>query len=224
MTEKNFVLKSEERSVYGRAASRRLRRTQNKLPAIIYGGQKDPLLISLDYDYMNKVLSDEAFYTRVVTIKVGNRNEQVILKDIQYHPAKNKYLHLDFMRVNMKEAISVRIPLHFTNQDTCPGVKEQGGLISHIINDVEVRGLPAAIPQFIEVDMGSLHVGETVRLTDLQLPQDVEFVSSWQEGDQIPLVATVMMPKGGMEEEEIEADAESAVPDESEPEDKGPAT
>jgi large subunit ribosomal protein L25 len=192
-----FELNAEVRTDLGKGASRRLRRFAEMVPAIIYGGDKDPQPLSLIRKDLEKALENEAFYSHVLTVNIGKDKEKAILKDLQRHPAKNRVTHVDFMRINDNVALRVHVPIHFLNETTCHGVKVQGGMIQHQATDIEVQCLPAKIPSFIEVDMLTVETGQIVHLSDITLPAGVTSVALALGEDHDLAVASVIAPKGG---------------------------
>jgi large subunit ribosomal protein L25 len=202
-----FEMQAEVRTEIGKGASRRLRRFDDKIPAIIYGGGKDPQSLSLVRKDLEKALENEAFYSHVLTVNVGNQKEKAILKDLQRHPAKNRVTHVDFLRVRDDVALRVHVPIHFLNETTCHGVKMQGGIIQHQATDIEVQCLPKDIPSFIEVDMLDVHTGQIVHLSDVVLPPGVTSVALALGEDHDLAIASVIAPKGG---EDTEAGAGAA--------------
>lgn len=198
----DFVLIAETRSEQGKGASRRLRRT-GKVPAVIYGAGKEPALLSLDHNELVNQLKSEAFFSSILTVKTGSNEDQAIIKDLQRHPSKPYILHMDLQRVSATEAIRVHVPLHFMNEEKCPGVKE-GGVITHNMTEVEVSCLPKNLPEYIELDLGDLLLDHTVHMSDLKLPAGVELVELMHgEGHDQPVVG-IHMPRGVKEEEEEE--------------------
>ena len=197
----NFSLTAKVRTDAGKGASRRLRRLANELPGIVYGGTKPPLNISLMQKDLHKALEDEAFYTHIITLDVDGNPEQVVLKALQRHPAKPVLLHADFMRVDAAHTITLRVPLHFINQDKCIGVRLEGGNISHSISEVEVRCLPQNLPEFIEVDMEHVHVGTILHISDLPFPAGVESVELSHGAAHDQAVVSVTLPRGAAAEE-----------------------
>lgn len=175
MTE--FALNAEVRSDLGKGASRRLRRNVAMVPAVIYGGEKAPQSISLLAKELAKLLENDAAYSHVLSLNVAGSNESVIIKALQRHPAKGYVLHADFVRVVAGQKLTAHVPLHFINQETSVGVKQQGGEVSHVLVEVEVSCLPKDLPEFIEVDMAAVEVGQIVHLADLKLPKGVELVA-----------------------------------------------
>jgi large subunit ribosomal protein L25 len=192
-----FELIAEVRSDLGKGASRRLRRFDGRVPGIIYGGDKAAQPVSLIRKDLEKALENEAFYSHVLVVKVGNVAEKAILKDMQRHPAKNRVTHVDFLRIDDNVAIKVHVPIHFLNEDTCYGVKTQGGMIQHQATDIEVQCLPADIPTYIEVDMLEVETGQIIHLSDVTLPAGVTSVALALGEDHDLAIASVIAPKGG---------------------------
>jgi large subunit ribosomal protein L25 len=172
-----FTLNAEARSDLGKGASRRLRRNVAMVPAVIYGGDKAPQSISLLAKDFAKLLENDAAYSHVLSLNVAGSNESVVIKALQRHPAKGFVLHADFVRVIAGQKLTAHVPLHFINQETSVGVKQQGGEVSHVLAEVEVSCLPKDLPEFIEVDMAAVTVGQIVHLADLKLPKGVELVA-----------------------------------------------
>jgi large subunit ribosomal protein L25 len=205
-----FELNAEVREDMGKGASRRLRRLADQVPAIIYGGSKDPQPLTLIRKDLEKALENEAFYSHVLTINVAGTTEKAILKDLQRHPARDSVMHADFLRVDDKVAIKVHVPIHFLNEKSCHGVKVQGGMIQHQATDIEVLCLPTNIPEFIEVDMLDVKAGEIVHLSDVTLPEGVTSVALGLGEDHDLAVASVIPPKGGSDAAEAGEDGEES--------------
>lgn len=205
-----FELQAERRTDVGKGASRRLRRT-GKLPGIIYGTKRDVLPITLSHDDVAHQLEHEAFFSHILTISVGDKNEKVVLKDLQRHPHKPFLLHIDFQRIDESAKLTMRVPFHFINEDRCVGVKQGGGVVSHIMTELEISCLPKDLPEYIEVDLAEVDVGETVHLSDLELPDGVEISALLHGGDSSQSVANVIIPRVIEEEEELAAEAELAA-------------
>jgi large subunit ribosomal protein L25 len=172
-----FALNAEVRSDLGKGASRRLRRNVAMVPAVIYGGEKAPMSISLLAKELAKLLENEASFSHVLTLNVAGSNESVLIKALQRHPAKGHVLHADFVRVVAGQKLTAHVPLHFLNQESSVGVKQQAGEVSHVAVEVEVSCLPKDLPEFIEVDMAAVEIGQIVHLSDLKLPKGVELVA-----------------------------------------------
>jgi len=216
-----FEVIAEVREDMGKGSSRRLRRLADKVPAIIYGGGKDPQSLTLVRKDIEKCLENEAFYSHVLTVKVGAEAQKAILKDLQRHPAKDTVMHADFLRVDDKVAIKVNVPIHFLNEKACHGVKIEGGIIQHQETDIEVQCLPGDIPEYIEVDMLNVKTGEIVHLSEIALPEGVISMALALGEDHDLAIASVIAPKGLTEaeeeaEEEVAADEVPAVGDEEE--------
>jgi large subunit ribosomal protein L25 len=169
----SFELVAELREDQGKGASRRLRRS-GKVPAILYGGREEPRALALDHTKLIQMLDNERFYSTLLSLKVGSEKQAAVLKDLQRHPYKNQVVHIDFQRVRDDEKIRMRIPLHFVNEAGSIGVKQQGGVVSHLRNDVEVLCLPKDLPEYVEVDLQELGRGQIIHLSELKLPEGVE--------------------------------------------------
>ena len=199
-----FELHAEARIDLGKGASRRLRRLADLIPAIIYGGAKDPQPLSLIRKDVEKALENEALYSHVLTVNIGKAKEKAIIKDMQRHPAKNNITHIDFLRVDDKVALKLHVPIHFLNETACYGVKTQGGMIQHQATDIEVLCLPADIPTFIAVDMMDVEAGKIIHLSDITLPTGVTSVALALGEDHDLAVASVIAPKGGDEADDLD--------------------
>ena len=172
-----FALNAEVRSDLGKGASRRLRRNANLVPAVIYGGDKAPLSVSLLAKDLAKMLENEAAFSHVIALNLGGSVETVLIKALQRHPSKGFVVHADFLRAVADHKLTTSIPLHFVNAETSVGVKQQGGEVSHVISEVEVSCLPQNLPEFIEVDLANVEVGQIVHLSNLTVPAGVELVA-----------------------------------------------
>jgi len=197
----DFTLTAEARTDVGKGASRRLRRLGDRVPAIVYGDEKDPVNISLLHKDLVKQLENEAFYSHIITINLDDKSQEVILKDLQRHPSKSKILHADFMRVSRTKKLQTKVPLHFLNETTCIGVKQQGGSISHNMTELEISCLPQDLPEYIEVDLANVEIGHIVHISDLTLPSGVESVSLAHGSDHDLPVVTVNKPRAGGDED-----------------------
>jgi large subunit ribosomal protein L25 len=200
-----FEINAVAREDMGKGSSRRLRRLADHIPAIIYGGDKDPQPLTLIRKDVEKSLENEAFYSHVLAVNIDGTIEKAILKDLQRHPAREDVMHVDFLRVDDKVAIKVHVPIHFLNEDNCEGVKVQGGIIQHQANDVEVLCLPTDIPEYIEVDMLTVETGDIVHLSDVKLPEGVTSVALSLGEDHDLAIASVIAPKGTAASDEEEA-------------------
>lgn len=207
-----FELIGEERSGSGTSASRRLRR-EGKVPAILYGGETEPLRFALSHTDVKKHLENEAFLSHILKVTIGGHEAQAVLKAVQRDPVSSEVTHMDLLRISATREIQINVPLHFMDEDSCVGVKA-GGIITHLVLEVEVRCLPGALPEYIEVDMGPLEIGETVHLSELKLPEGVE-LNALRHGDDQALVS-IQLPRTIEEEEvdEVEGDEEEGELDE----------
>jgi large subunit ribosomal protein L25 len=182
----SFELAAEFRDGQGKGASRRLRRA-NKVPAILYGGHREPRALALDHTKLMLMLDNERFYSTIINLRVGDVSQAAVLKDVQRHPAKNAVLHVDLQRVLENEKIRITIPLHFKNEAVAPGVKK-GGVVSHLRNDVEVSCLPKDLPEFVDVDLSNVDMNQMVYLADLKMPEGVE-IPELTHGRNSPVVS-----------------------------------
>jgi len=201
----SFELVAEAREKHGKGASRRLRH-EGKVPAILYGGHSDARAITLSHQKLLIMLENERFYSTIISLKVGEEKQAAILKDVQRHPYKNAVLHIDFQRVEDNEKIRISIPLHFKGEAIAPGVKSQGGIVSHMRTEVELSCLPKDLPEFIEVDISALSLNESIHLSQLQMPAGVQLLDL-TKGD-APVVA-IHSPRA---EEPEAAAADAAAP------------
>jgi len=194
----DFILNAESRADMGKGASRRLRHA-GKVPAILYGTGKEPTPISLGHNELAHQLENEAFFSHILTIKLGGKDESVIIKDLQRHPSRPVILHADFQRVSATEKIHVHVPLHFLNEATSPGVRA-GGLVTHNIIEVEVACYPKDLPEFLEVDLGNLELDAICHLSDIKIPAGVEVVELSHGEGHDQAVASIHMPRAAKEE------------------------
>lgn len=193
-----FTLNAEARSDLGKGASRRLRRNASLVPAVIYGGEKAPVSISLVAKDFAKLLENEAAFSHVLNVTVDGKKENVLIKALQRHPSKGFVLHADFIRVIAGQKLTAHVPLHFINEATSVGVKQGGGEVLHSLNEVEVSCLPKDLPEFIEVDFAKVELDQTVHLSDIKLPKGVELVAL-AHGSDLP-VASIHLPRVRVED------------------------
>ena len=190
------------RKAQGTGASRRLRKT-GRVPGIVYG-EREPTLIDIDHNNLYHALRKESFHASVLTLELDGNKEQVLLRDFHMHPFRQQVQHIDFQRVDKNKKIHMKVPLHFLNAETCPGVKESGGIVSHVMNDLNIACLPDDLPEFIEVDLSSLSLSHSIHVSEIKLPKGVEAAGHGHFGDAV--VATVQIPRGA-----VEAEAEAAA-------------
>lgn len=205
-----FTLDAEVRTDLGKGASRRLRHA-NKVPAILYGEGQDPVSLTLAHNKVFRAQQEEAFYSHVLTLNVDGKPVECLIKDMQRHPFKQIIMHMDFMRIDATHAVHVNAPVHFVNEEVA---EKKGGKIAHQLNEIAVSCLPADIPEFIEVDVSGLEVGQTLHLSDITLPKGVtsDELAKGESHDQA--VATLNAPKGSSDEDDSEAAAEEPATEE----------
>ncbi|MGB5578994.1 MAG: 50S ribosomal protein L25/general stress protein Ctc [Woeseia sp.] len=207
----DFDLIAEFRQDQGKGASRRLR-LQGKVPAIIYGGGRDPRALSFDHNKLLRQMDNESFYSSVLNVKVGDNSQAAIVKDVQRHPAKRQVLHIDLQRILENEEIRMNVPLHFLGEDVAPGIKA-GGSVSKLMTEVEITCLPRNLPEYIEVDISGLEIDDMLHISDIKIPEGVELVElSHGEGHDQPIVAIHVIKVVEVEEPTDEEETPAAVP------------
>ncbi len=209
-----FELGAEFRNDEGKGASRRLRKTGN-VPAILYGGKREPRMLSLNQEKLITLIDNEKFYSSIINLKVGDVTQAAIVKDLQMHPAKNQVLHVDLQRVLETEKIRIRLPIHFHGEAASPGVKTQGGVVSHRLADIEVQCLPKDLPDSLDLDLSQMSLNESKSLSDIALPEGVAITSLVQGKDQV--VVSIHSPRAQEPEAAVEgaavgAEAAAAAP------------
>lgn len=227
---KVYKVPAEVREDVGKGASRRLRHA-NKVPAVVYGANRDPVALTLEHDFILHAVEDEAFHSSVLELKVGDdRRQKVILRDLQRHPHKLRVLHVDFQRVKEDAEIRLSVPLHFLNEEQSPAGKKGGVVISHQITEIEITALPKDLPEFIAVDLVGLEPGESVMMSEIQLPEGVSITAlEAEEAFDAAVVTAIFVRKsqgtGALAEEADAALAEGVEPEAvdsvDEPEDEG---
>jgi large subunit ribosomal protein L25 len=203
-------ISARKREAQGTGASRRLRRL-GRVPGIVYGGDKEAITIELDHKALYQSLRNEKFHASILTLALDGTKEQVLLRAVNMHPFKAQVQHIDFQRVSKDRKIHMKVPLHFANADKSPGVKEQGGVVNHVMNELDVVCFPDDLPEYIEVDLSNLAVGHSLHVRELALPKGVELTL---HKDENPVVATVVVPALITEEEEAAAAAAAVAPSE----------
>ncbi|MEA3195288.1 MAG: large subunit ribosomal protein [Betaproteobacteria bacterium] len=194
-------ISARKREMQGTGPARRMRR-MGKVPAVLYGGDKNPVNLELDHKDLYLNLRNEKFHASILTLDVGGAKEQVLLRSVSMHPFRPQVQHIDFQRVSKDKKIHMKVPLHFVNADKSPGVKEQGGVVNHVMNELHVACFPDDLPEFVEVNLEGLAVGKSLHARELVLPKGVEL--SMHRGED-PVVATVVVPQLITEEEETAA-------------------
>ena len=220
-----IILNADLRERTGSNKARVIRNIDGMIPAIVYGDEKETLNIKLKLNELTKASENELFYTQVLLIKTGDNEEKVVLKELQKDPAKGKFLHADFQRVSSKTKLKVVIPVNFINEDECVGVREDGGVVAKAIREIEIMCLAGNIPESIDIDIETLHLGDSIRLTEISLPEGSEIPGLTEETDQ--MVVSINEPRAIEEDPVIEetdledseiAEGEETAPDSSESE------
>lgn len=194
-------ISARKREMQGTGPARRLRR-QGRVPGIIYGGEQGPVNIELDHKDLYLNLRNERFHASILSLELAGAKEQVLLRAVTMHPYRPQVEHVDFQRVLKNKKLHMKVPLHFVNAEKSPGVKDQGGVVSHVLNELNIACLPDDLPEFVEVDLGGLAVGNSIHARDLALPKGVELALGKVDN---PVVATVVVPQLVVEEEEVAA-------------------
>ncbi|MBP5981919.1 MAG: 50S ribosomal protein L25/general stress protein Ctc [Halomonas sp.] len=206
----DFILKASVRNDLGKGASRRLRRANQQVPAVIYGGEKGAQSISVEKTAFYKAIEDEAFFSSVIKLVIDGKEEQVVVRDLQRHPYKPLLTHADFLRVDATHEITMNVPLHVTGEEKCVGIKDQGGELHVLANEVAISCLPKDLPDYLEVDISAVELGTTLHLSDLTLPKGVTSVdlSHGKEHDNAVLSITKVKVRS---EEEDEGEGEEGT-------------
>lgn len=205
----SFVVEAELRTAQGKGASRRLRH-EGKIPAILYGGKGQPQPITVNHNELMKQLKVEAFYSHILTVKIGAETEQAVLKDLHRHPVRDEVMHMDLQRVLADQLLRMHVPLHFKGAEIAPGIKTGGGIIEHHLIQVEVECLPKDLPEYLEVELSHLNVNEAVHMSQLKLPENVVLVELKHGND--ASVAAVHLPRAAVAEETTAAPVAAEVP------------
>jgi len=196
------------REAKGTGASRRLRH-QGKVPGVLYGGKDEAKSIELDGKELFMQFKHEEFHASILTLNLDGKKESVLLRDYQMHPVRNNIQHIDLQRIDENKKLNVKIPFHFLNEDVAPGVKLEGGVVSHIMVDVDIACLPKDLPTYIEVDLINLSIGDSIHLSDIKAPEGVELTSLSEEND--PIITSISKPKVVVEETPVAAEGEEAT-------------
>ncbi len=203
-----FQVGADPRHDQGKGASRRLRRA-GKVPAVLYGGDGEPRNITLDHQQLLTLIGNEKFYSSIISVNVEAQGQPAIVRDVQMHPARNAVVHVDLQRVLENEKLKIHLPIHFKGEAVAPGVKTQGGIVSHLIQDVEVSCLPKDLPEFLELDLSGMNLNETLHLSDVPLPAGVTLPELAHRN---PVAVSVHSPRvAEPEPEAVAAVAEGAV-------------
>ena len=211
MTEQ-ILIRAERRADLGKGASRRLRRLADKTPGILYGGDVAPVPLAIAYRELGKAMQEEAFFSQILRLQVGEDTQACVLREVQRHPATDRVQHIDFLRISEDLPVHMHVPLHFVNEDQCEGVKLGGGRLAHNLVEVEIRCLPKDLPEYIAVDVAELTVGQSIHLSDLALPASVEIVALALGTDHDMPVVSVAAGRGGGSDDDEEAAGEASEP------------
>ena len=203
----NFIVEAEVRTGSGTAASRRARRN-GQVPVVVYGGGEDEQYLLVDHNKILLQLNVEAFHSALVQLSVGDDLQRAILRDVHMHPYKQQVMHLDFQRVSRKDKITMTVPLHFVGEENAPGVKTESGIMTHSMTNIDIYCLGSDLPEYVEVNVSELGMGDSVSLGEVKLPEGVEFASTVQDSDLELPVASVLAPKKPQTEEAEEAEGE----------------
>ncbi|WP_110648359.1 50S ribosomal protein L25/general stress protein Ctc [Salinicola peritrichatus] len=211
-----YTLTANVRTELGKGASRRLRRKNEQVAAIIYGGEAAPQPVTIDKPAFYKAIEDEAFFSSIIDINVDGKVEQVVIRDLQRHPYKALITHADFMRVDATHELTLNVPLHFLNEESCKGVKDEGGVLHVLSNDVQVSCLPSKLPEYIEVDVANLALGETIHLSDIKLPEGVTLVELSHGEEHDAGVVSVSHPTVSRDDEAADEGSDESSEDKGE--------
>jgi len=206
MSEAIFNLEAEIRTDLGKGASRRLRHA-DKVPAIVYGADKEPVSITLAHNKLMQAQEFEAFYSHVLTLDIAGEKVEALVKDMQRHPYKPKIMHVDFLRIDASKALHTNVPVHFINEETAPAIKTEGGHAEHHVNEIEVACLPGNLPEFIEVDLTNVALGQTLHLSDVVLPEGVTSVELAKGESHDLAVVTIKAAKGKVADDAADEEA-----------------
>jgi large subunit ribosomal protein L25 len=213
--EKNKVI-AKIRNKFGSSESKKLRRS-GKVPGIIYGSNIDPTNIEIEHNDIRLALDVESFHSSILEIELEGKIEKVLLRDFQVHPYKQQVTHIDFQRIDESKELHTNVPLHFVGEDECPAVKFGGGIVSHIMNEIELSCLPKNLPEFIEVDISGLDIGNSIHVSEIKVPSDVNLILHGQDD---PVVVTAIKPKGTADDVEGSESLEAAEQETTEEESK----
>jgi large subunit ribosomal protein L25 len=217
-----FEINAELRKDKGKGASRRLRRNADMIPAILYGSGKEPTPLTIAHKEIYKACENESFFSQIININTDGVSQQAIVKDLQRHPAKDRIMHADFLRIQMDQAITVEVPLHFINEASCLGVRLGGGNISRTMTSIEISCLPGDLPEYIEEDLEDLDLGESLHITDLKLPEGLSVPSLQQGAGHDHVVVSINAPKRSEEPDEEVLSTEESGDSEPKSDDESP--
>lgn len=217
-----FELNASIRTATGTASSRRLRH-EGKVPAVLYGTDQPNVSLTVDHNEIFHDLEKEAFHSAVIKINYDGKSEEAILREVQQHPFRQEIEHLDFQRVSADQVLHIKVPLHFNGEEECEGVKLDGGIISHLVSEVDITCLPKDLPEFLEIDIAELRINQSLHLSEVAIPEGVE-VTSLAHGGEDQAIVAVLPPKGGLEDEELEGVEEDDLEADAEEDDSEEAS
>ncbi|MFT7688731.1 MAG: large subunit ribosomal protein L25 [Candidatus Azotimanducaceae bacterium] len=203
----DFELVAELRTDLGKGASRRLRRNASLVPGILYGAGKDPVSLSIRENVINKACENEAFFAHIIKLTVNGTEDNAIIKDLQRHPSNGRIMHADFLRVQMDQQIQVDVPLHFLNEEECVGVKQEGGMVSHVMTSLHISCLPGDLPEYIEVDVLEMVLGTTLHMSELTMPSGVTIPELAHGEDHDQVVVSVTTTRATKEDDDEDSEA-----------------
>jgi len=206
----SHTITAELRDVQGTSASRRLRHAGN-IPAVLYGAGKAPAMLTLNHNSLYHNLADESFHSSILTVDIAGKKEKAILRDVQMHAYKQLIMHIDLQRISATDKIHMSVPLHYTGGDDAPGVKIESGIISHLITELDIICLPENLPEYLSVDVSALHIGDSIHLSEIPLPEGVESTTLAHGGDDLAVVTVVAVRGSKADEEADSAEAEAAA-------------
>lgn len=215
----DISLEAQGRKLKGTSDSKRARRLESLIPGVIYGGKGEPQMISVTDKALRKASQNESFFSQIINLKVDGAAERVVLKELQRHPYRPFFIHADFLRIREDVKLTMNIPLHFLNAETCKGVKQQGGMVSFDLTELEISCLPKDLPAFIEVDLAEVELNQILHISDVKLPDGVDAVAFAQDkenADHDSPVVRVSPPRIVEEDEPVEADEDTETTDETE--------
>ena len=211
-----MTIDASQRDEVGTSKARRIRRQRDQVPGVVYGSGEEPIHFLIDYRHIAKAVEDEAFFSQVLSLTLGDKPIQVVLRELQRHPSTERVVHVDFLRVQEDRELQVSIPFHFLNEESCVGVRLNGGMVSKNLTEVQVSCLPRDLPEFIEIDLEELDIGDAVHLSDIELPPGVSFVVLAQGDGRDDQIVNVHMPRGMVLDEEEEELVETEEGEEEE--------
>lgn len=210
-----LTIEAELRDSAGGGTARRLRRIDDKVPAVVYGANEPSQTLMLDYRRVNHAMQEEAFYSQIMLLRIGESSQQVVLRELQRNPQSERVIHLDFLRVREDRELQLSVPIHFENEEDCIGVRNSGGVITRILTEVEISCLPRHLPEYLSIDLADLDLGDSIHLSDLSLPEGVTIVALAHGEERDSPIVSVQIPRGVAEEEEIAAEDELELLDEA---------